>query len=1067
MKSFCLILLLAVFFISCQEKTLFKKLDASFTGVTFENNLISSDTLNAFNFTNFYNGGGVAVADFNQDGILDLCFTANQKNPELYLGLGQMKFQKMESSGLYNGGWVNGISVVDINQDGWPDIYLSLAKHSAFKSSKNCLFINQKTKEPSFMEEASLYGLDFEGYTTQTAFFDYDRDGDLDAFLLNTSPDSYNPNYLRPGIHDGSSPAADKLYENIGLQENGKYFYKDVSLEEGITYEGLGLGIGLGDFNEDGITDIYTSADFQSDDALYLGAFNAPFQNQIKNSARHTSLFGMGMEVVDLNNDGLLDIFQLDMLPEESDRQKLMISRADFEKKRISVAHPYFYNLQYMRNAVQINAGIKNGIPLFKEQGLMLGLAATDWSWSVLCADFDLDGQKDVFITNGYRKNVTDLDFVTYYQQNRMFGTDASQSEKREALLDEVPEIRLKNVAFKNQGSGPFQNVSDTWGLDQDSYSNGAVYADLDQDGDLDLVVNNIDERAYIYENTLEEKNMLEVSLVGLDGNKEGIGAKIRTFSNGKVQRYDYFPVRGYLSSLNTPITIGIGKEKLDSLSITWQDGTSETINQPSNKLVLYQKNASLRPIGKKEKEKWRIEDLVQNHQESAFIDFNQTPTLQQMLSRNGPVLAMLDVNGDGKEDILQGGSFRGSNTYVYSQTSNGGFELRDSIPTNFMELGDILVLDVEGDGKKEVLLVPGYAEVPFQKNETFSLKLVRFTTTSPILEELPIYTCSNAAALIDVDGDMKEEIVLGGSYLYGQFPYSCESIVLKINKGEISPWNVRGLPTWAVSDISTWNKDGRQEMLFVGHWQAPVVVNYSGSNSFSFKEIGLKSGWWNCAKTEDVNGDGLPDFILGNEGLNHMHKVSEENPVKLVAKDFNQDGKIDPIYSTYLVGKEVILHPLVTLTEQIIQFKKRFIQFKDFALTSWDDIFGKGDLEGALQLQVEESRSGYALNQGDGTFSFVPFPFEVQSAPIQDFVYEDVTGDGRKDFVLVGNFYPKEAIYGQSDASYGFLLDGETHQISSLGLMGDARRACYLPEWNKLLVSFNSFGVKQITFNP
>lgn len=1079
----CLLLLTLVIH-GCKksESRLFQSLDPGRTGITFVNAVAYSEAMNAFNFTNFYNGGGVGVADFNQDGLPDICFTANQEAPELYLGKGNLQFEKISGSGLQNPGWISGISIVDINQDGWPDIYLSLADHPSLDSTANRLYINERKTIPSFREAAAEYGLDYRGFTTQTVFFDYDRDGDLDAFLLNTDPDASNPNILRPAVNDGSHPSADKLFKNIGKQTDGSYHYVDASAEAGILHEGLGLGVALADFNQDGLTDIYCSNDFQSDDILYLNRGNGTFENVVKQSLKHTSLYGMGIDAVDFNNDLKRDIFQLDMLPEGSERQKQMIARGDYEKKLLSVSPRYRYNLQYMRNTLQVNQGGTDSIPRFSEQGFLYQVAATDWSWSVLLADLDLDGWKDAFITNGYRKNVTDLDFISYHQNSTLFGNAQKLKERREQILKEIPEIKLRNYAFRNTAGSAFEDVSADWGLNAASYSNGAAYADLDLDGDLDLVVNNIDEPAFVYENLSRDKHFLKVAFIGPEGNREGIGTSVRACRGDSCQAYDYFPARGYLSSMNTPLVIGLGQNNhIDRLEITWPDGTQQTLTELVGDRQLTVNAADAKtpirtmtvddPLFKEVSEK-----LHYRHRESDFADFLRTPTLQRMLTRNGPAMEAADLNGDGRLDVVIGGAFGGSPTVVYYQQSDGAFIAGDTLPTQQLEVGALAILDANGDQLPDIFVAPGAAELPLAARLAYQPLLFVNTGKGFVADNtLPAMSISSESVLVhDFNGDGRQDLLIGGSYVPDAFPQACPTALLVSENGAFRMQETSWLPVdQAIKSMDIVDIDGDKDfdILFTGHWQGVGLLR-KNKEDYQREELDLPTGWWNCIRAADIDRDGDLDLLLGNEGHNSIFRADPQRPVRLFAKDFNADGRMDPIWTLFLKDREAAIHPLRTLTDQIVQYKKRFTRFRDYAAADLDDLFTTGDLDGALQYEVTELRSGMALNNGSGQFDFLPLPFIAQQAPVNDLFVQDFNADGQPDILLVGNCYANEPIFGQSDASFGTCLLGREEggfrespsAENGFFLDGDARNLLFLAGEKLIIVAHNSGEVQSFS---
>ena len=1075
----CLLLLVAC---SRNGDTLFEKMSASDTNVSFSNNIVSSDSLNAFTFTNFYNGGGVGVGDFNNDGLSDVFFTGNQVSSKLYINKGEFKFEDMTTSaGLVTGSWCNGVSVVDINNDGWDDLYISVGYHRLLKNTQNLLFVNQRTKTPTFKQQAAEYGLGFAGYSTQSVFFDYDIDGDLDVFLLNTSPDTQNPSYQRVAINDGSHPSSSKLYENDGLKD-GHPVFVDVSEEAGITYEGLGLGVVVSDLNNDGLPDIYCSNDFMSSDVLYLNKGNGKFENVVKSAMPHSAMSGMGIDAADINLDGKVDVFQLDMMPEENARQKQMLGRQDYDRKELSVLSPYLYQLQYMRNMLQVNLGNDGNVPQFSENGLLAGVAKTDWSWGTMLCDFDNDNFKDIFISNGYRKNVTDLDFISYYRNNNMFGSDAYRKENRAGLIEKVPEIPLKNYAYRNTGDLQFEDVSTKWGLDELSYSNGSAYADLDNDGDLDLIINNLDSEASIYKNKTNENKTtnksIRIDFEGSESNLSGFGAKIEAWVGGKLLLFENYPVRGYLSSVQKGVLVGLGQNNtIDSLKVTWPDGKSQVLKTVNKNLKLRYKDASFRDSKSEKIEP--LFQLVENqfnflYTESDFNDFNQTASLHKMLSKFGPTVAQADINADGLEDFVVGGAYRGSETMVFVQNSKGKFSKTQEISTSKnMEVGALTFLDVDKDGDQDLVFAGGSCERPLDILEAFRPQLwlndgkgkFSFSSNFPALS-----VSSQVIIPFDFDKDNDLDLFIGGRMIPNQYPSEPSSYILRNDNGvfkdvtsQLAPF-LKNMGMVCDAVISDTDKDGYPEIAMVGEWM-PFTILQNNKGRFTLKQQQNTEGWWNTIEVADLNGDGYNDFLLGNEGLNTFYKASANQPVVMLAKDFDNDQKLDPVMGHYLQNKLVPVHPRENLNLQIIGFRRKYITFKDYSEALFDDLFTDEEKKGALRKEVKELRSCMAMSNGKGDFDLKPLPWQVQQSPVYSFIVDDLDDDGIVDIICTGNFHPNEAHQGRQDASRGTVLIGKgkgnfealNFEKTGLNLLGDTRKSLYFSNSSTLITFFNS----------
>ncbi|GAB3925063.1 VCBS repeat-containing protein [Larkinella terrae] len=1131
---------------ACQqsEPTLFEQLPGEKTGITFANTLKQTDPLNAFTFTNFYNGGGVGIGDVNNDGRPDVFFGGNQVSCRLYLNridpaTHEWKFEDVtEVAGLTTNRWCTGVSMADVNGDGWLDIYVSVAKHTALLQSENLLFINQgsKTDKPVFKEMAAEYGLADASFTTQTAFFDYDLDGDLDAYLLNTGPDLQNPNYLRATINDGSYPSTGKLYRNEGNGPQGHPVFKDVSRQAGIVYEGLGLGLAISDLNKDGYPDIYCSNDFISSDILYLNngksnPANPTFTNVIRQSTAHTSLYGMGLDVADFNNDGWADIFQLDMLPEENARQKKMLAGQDYDRKELSISEPYRYQMQYMRNSLQLNLGVGQGgvgrgegakpaeipfpsahpplphtpfpsapsplphtpsplpaavPPLFSEIGLLAGVAKTDWSWAALMADYDNDGRKDLYITNGYRRDVTDRDFISFTEEFSGFGTTEFQKEKREELIQKVPEVRVPNYAYRNAGDLAFTDVSKSWGLDNLSYSNGAAYGDLDGDGDLDLVVNTVDSEALVYQNRAQElkpAHYLAVRLEGSAGNRQGIGGKVTLWTKGQMQYAEVSVVHGFQSSVEPVLHFGLGQlAVIDSLLVEWPGGLSEKQYRikADQRLTLHfdpaKKNEN-RPAPAPKKPLFaNVTSQVSpdfQHRWSDFVDFKQTAALHKMLSRSGFALASGDVNGDGLDDCFVGGTYRGSEACFLIRNSTGGFTKKPfPIHTGHDDTAALL-FDADGDKDLDLYIVAGGAQRPASEKAFYQDQLYLnngrgdFTEASP--NALPDVSGSGScviAADYDRDGDL--DLFVGGRQIPGQYPLPTRSYLLRndTKSGQTRFTDVTAqlcppLLNAGLVCTALWtdtNNDKWPDLLLAGEWMPLTLLqNTSGKQPSNrlfthslIRSFTHSEGWWNTLAQGDFDNDGDLDYIAGNEGLNTLYRASEQEPIRIIAKDFNKDGTFDPLMGYFIKGVRYPAIPRDALNQQVIQFRRKYQRYADYAKVTFDELLSKDDLDGAYQAEATYLQSAYIENLGNGEFRMTPLPRMAQQSPVFEIIPQDVNHDGKLDAVLTGNFYPNEVNMGRQDASFGLVLLGDGHghfkpllpRESGFLVNGDARRS-------------------------
>lgn len=1088
---------------ACVTKTttLFEKISSAHSGLDFTNTIVENDSINPLDIVNIYNGGGVGVGDFNNDGMQDIYFTGNMVSCKLYLNKGNFKFEDVtDKAGVTGEGrWARSASVIDINNDGLLDIYISNTIYNDSLRRRNILYINQgvdKRDMPHFKNMAAEYGLDIHVQSTMGNFFDYDNDGDLDMYLtVNEAATGYNQSVFRQrNTPINQNPSVGRLYRNDWDSVLNHSVFHDVSEQAGFIYAGYGHAATVCDINCDGWKDIYVADDFLSNNILYINNHDGTFTNKAEEYFKHTSLNSMGQDVIDINNDGLSDVIELDMNPEDNYRKKTMLNAGNYQTDQNYQRFGYQY--QYVRNTLQINQGPSVnendsiGEPVFSDISFFSGIAETDWSWTPLITDFDNDGFRDLVVTNGFPRDVTDHDFIAFRRES---GTIASE----EYLLEQIPKVKLHNYAFRNRGDLKFDDVTDQWGLPTPSFSNGAAYADLDNDGDMDMVINNINDKSFVYRNTTNTKdnisaNYLKIKFKGNKNNINGLGAWVEIdYNKDQKQVYENSPYRGYLSTVEAGAFFGLGNIAIvDSVIIRWPNNKKQILkNVKTNQaLTVDIKNANLEDSWNQEKiaknvlfsDITSLANINYSHQETDYIDFDRERLIPHKLSQYGPALAAGDIDGNGLEDICMGGSasFRGK---YFLQQQNGEFVMKD-LPGDKNDLKwedmGMLLFDADGDEDNDLYCASGSNEFPADTKNYQDHLLLNDGKGNFSLDSsaLPVnHTSKSCVKAIDFDNDGDLDLFIGGRCLPGNYPLPVSSFIYrndskngKIKFTDVTTSVAKDLKNIGMVCDAIWtdfNNDNWTDLILVGEWMPITFLkNDHGQFENTTPQSGIsdQTGWWNSIAGGDFDNDGDMDYMIGNLGQNSFLRASNERPLSIYAKDFDNNSGIDPIVTIYLKDKKGIKKEYTSLNRddimsQLPAVKKKFLTYKEFASADVHQIFPADQMKDALVLRATNFKSCFLKNIGAGKFELQALPAMAQIAPLNGMVVDDFNNDGNLDVALCGNDYGNEVFNGRYDAMNGLVLSGDgTGKFSPQTIL---RSGLFIPGDAKAMVKLKGAG--------
>ncbi|WNB17080.1 VCBS repeat-containing protein [Marivirga arenosa] len=1055
---------------SIQSKTnsTFVLLDSTHTGISFLNRVENKDNFNIFSYRNFYNGGGVGIIDINNDGLQDILFTGNQVSNRLYLNKGNFQFEDItDKAGIKGyGGWSTGVSIVDINQDGFKDIYISNAGYEADQKPFNELFINNG--DNTFTEKAKEYGLDDDGYSTHAAFFDYDGDGDLDVYILNNSfipVNTLNNSNKRDlyaedwNVKDFVKGGGDKLLRN----DNGNFI--DVSKEAGIygSLIGFGLGVTVGDINGDQLQDIYVSNDFFERDYIYINQGDGTFSEDSKKWMGHMSLASMGADLADINNDGYPEIFTTEMIPETDQLIKQKLQFEDFNTYQLKLRRDFYH--QYMHNALQLNTGES-----FQEIAWYANVAQSDWSWGALMFDANMDGLNDIFVCNGVYQDVTDADFMDFFANEvvqKMVLT--GKKDKMEDVLKKMPSNAQINKLFINTGDLQFDDREKEMGLGQKTFSNGAAYADLNNDGSLDLIVNNLNQLSSIYKSNAktDSTHFLKVALAYQKPNIDGIGTKVQLYADGNQFYRQMMPSRGFQSSVDYNLHFGLGSiNSIDSIKITWPNNLISAIyNAPIDTLLniqfesldkLEQAVPGKMSINSEEYFTQVNHDFI-SHEEDQHVDYYYEGLIMRMLSKEGPVHEVLDLDGDGLEDVVIGGA-KGQNTQLYFQRNNGSFQ-QQNLEDNEFEVTAIHAFDANQDGRLDLYF--GYGG-NFQSKDypVYHDKLyVQSSIRSFKIKENSIPETGNNTSVVlsfDYDEDGDQDLFIGSRSVPQEYGQSPKSYLLENDgNGIFKDMTIRrakeldglGMVTDAV--LVDLNKNGNQNLIIVGEWMGIEIFEIEGRQikKVENKELSNSKGWWNTVKTGDFNNDGLMDLVVGNRGDNFYFSATNELPVKIWLEDFDSNGDRDKILTRTIGGRDMPIQQKGEMISQLPALKKQNLKYEDYSKKSIQELLGNEVIQNADYKEVNTFRTKILINKGGGSFSEAQLPAQVQFSAIHSIQLLDINKDGYLDLILAGNESDFKPQFGKLDANDGLILFGDgkgnfalNSKLKSLMIDGNVR---------------------------